>query len=101
MRLEFGKHKGKTPEEVLLKYPDYAQWMIEHLPASLHQTIIGRMQDFDDKGITKHCHGKCGRKATRASACGDSGQLLLWCDKCDDPLSSGARRVSELGVPFG
>jgi hypothetical protein len=63
MRLEIGKHMGKTTEEVLLKHPDYAQWMIGYLPVSLHQEIIWRMQDFDDKPFTKGCHGKCGRKS--------------------------------------
>ena len=94
-RLKFGKHKGKTHEEVLLKHPDYAQWMIEHLPESAHQAIISRMQDFDDKPFTADCDRECGRKATRVTACGDSSGLCFWCDECD-PLSNGARRVAIL-----
>jgi hypothetical protein len=92
-RLKFGKHKGKTHEEVLLKHPDYAQWMIEHLPESAHQAIISRMQDFDDKPFTADCDREYGRKATRVTACGDSSGLCFWCDECD-PLSNGARRVA-------
>jgi len=94
MRFKSGKHEGNTTEEVLLKKPDFAQWTIERYPESPHgKAFIRLTQEFDDKPFTADCHGECGRKATRATACRDSSVLYFWCDKCD-PLSTGARQVT-------
>jgi len=34
MRFKSGNHEGETTEEVLLKYPNFAQWTIERYPES-------------------------------------------------------------------
>src|SRR6516165_11796628 len=90
MRFKSGKHEGMITEQVALAEPHFAQWTIEHYPDSPHGQAFSRhWRDFDDKPFTEDCHGKCGRKATRASAYWGGPTLLFWCDKCD-PSSTGA-----------
>ena len=65
MEFKTGKHEGQTTEEVLIKEPDFAQWLIGEHPDSPHaKAFKARMRDFDAKPFTEKC--KCGRKATRA-----------------------------------
>jgi hypothetical protein len=90
MEFKSGKHEGQTTEEVLLKKADYAQWLIAEYPDSLHaKAFKQRMRDFDSKPFTENCNGKCGHKATRASAYRGGNLLYFWCDDCN-PSSSGA-----------
>jgi hypothetical protein len=50
MRFKSSKHEGKTTEQVLLKKPDFAQWLIEQHPESPHaRAFIRRTHDFDDR----------------------------------------------------
>jgi hypothetical protein len=90
MGLQSGKHAGKTTETLLLKSPDWAQWMMSNHPDNPVSREFRRLvARFDAKPFTKICD-RCRQQATRASAYQGSGRnLMFWCDDCN-PYSSGA-----------
>jgi hypothetical protein len=90
MRFQSGKHPGKTTEEVLLKFPDWAFWNVNNYPDSKHSKefeTLGRK--FAAKPFTKRCHGGCGKLATRGTAYAGSPNLMFWCNNCS-PTQRGA-----------
>jgi hypothetical protein len=88
MRFQSGKFAGKTTEEVLLKFPDWAAWNVRQYPDSKHSKVFKELwRTFDAKPFTAPCRS-CGEKATRASAYRGSPELMFWCDDCD-PRSTG------------
>ena len=38
--IDFGKHKGKTVEELCVQFPDYIDWMIKNDVRPLSQEVI-------------------------------------------------------------
>ena len=96
MLLKSGKHAGKSTELLLLKWPDWAYWMMEHHPKSIvSKDFFALVYIFDSKPIVKRC-ARCACRATRASAVYNSSRgLMFWCDTCD-PSSTGASGVGIL-----
>lgn len=90
MRLKSGTHKGKTLEEVLLKHPDWARWMVQNHPDTpVGKTLKVLAKQFNAKPFTVECTN-CTATATRASVYQNVGhELMFWCDDCD-PYGSGA-----------
>src|SRR5690348_4053546 len=95
MLVTFGKHQGRTVEELVLKEPDYVVWMLMQpnpagaMARTCHEArrLIGV---FDDKPFLGPCSGRdCPRPATRCSVYGQNIQPVCWCDDCD-PYSMGA-----------
>jgi hypothetical protein len=94
MSLDFGKHRGKLLETVVIKEPGYIHWM-------LSEDASGRMtraqekarrliEIFDAKPLLYRCHNPDrDRTATYCSLYGDNLSPLWWCDACD-PCSAGA-----------
>jgi hypothetical protein len=82
MRLQFGPHKGRTTETLLLRVPDYAWWMLQHSPTSRLASDFARLAAvFDRKPFTTNCQS-CGQDATHASAYAGSADLHPLCDEC-------------------
>src|ERR1700733_9037227 len=91
MRFKSGKYEGKTYEEVLLKFPDFAQFMMAKYPDGVVAREFARlMRKFDSKPFIKKCHS-CERPATRASTYQNNPSLMFWCEE-HPPHSSGAER---------
>src|SRR5688572_23983774 len=96
MQITFGKHKGKSIEEVLLKHPDYIHWMLQQdnsygAMKALQEETIRLIDVFDSKPFVEPCHGRnCTRIATRCTVYRDAvDNPYWWCDNCD-PGQSGA-----------
>ena len=90
MPVIYGKYAGKTTEELVLKRPDWAQWMVENYPGSpVSRSIHELVTKLNRRKFTKKC-AECGRAATQASAFQNTGSLMFWCDHCN-PYGSGAR----------
>ena len=95
MQIQFGKHKGKTAEQITLSEAGYVHWL-------LSQPDLGRLAKkvadhirahllpkFDSKPLIWPCT-KCGRPATYVTAYNGSDKLLYpWCEECH-PSSAGA-----------
>ena len=91
MLVRTGKYAGKTAEEILLKSPDWAEWLIATHPKNDLVPEFGRLVGiFDAKPFVRTCWG-CGEPAARASAYrgGIADDLYFWCDSCDH-YSTGA-----------
>jgi hypothetical protein len=90
MRIQAGKKAGKTTQELLLKEPDWAQWMDDNLADSpVSRNLRDLRTAFNQKAFTAKC-AECGDPATRATAYRKTGRnIMFWCDDCD-PYGSGA-----------
>src|SRR6266851_1089692 len=67
MRFQSGKFEGKTAEEVLLKFPDWAAWNVSNHPDAKHSQEFKKLSGkFNAKPFTVPCQGECG-----ATACGE------------------------------
>lgn len=94
MQITFGKHQGKSSEEVVLKHGSYAKWVLEQTEAgsglgSLRVDLKKLIGKFDGKPILKACHN-CKKPATLVTAYWNNDVTLYpWCDMCD-PYSAGA-----------
>jgi hypothetical protein len=89
MLFQTGKNKGKTSQEVFLKTPDFAQWMMSEYPDSAASKAFHAHQvTLDAKPLVKPCY-QCKKPATRATAYQGSPDLMFWCDDCD-PYGAGA-----------
>lgn len=95
MLLSFGKHNGKSVEELILKNADYIQWILSQnapkgqmgMVAKEAQRLIAK---FNQKQFSVVCaHSKCESIATRCSVYGPNIQCVFWCDNCN-PYSRGA-----------
>ncbi len=96
MLVNFGKHKGKSVEWIVLKEPDYIKWVLDQPdPNGNLETIMTEALSlilvFDAKPIVKACHGSnCNKPAVRFTAYeGNSSSIFTWCEACD-PYQTGA-----------
>jgi hypothetical protein len=97
MLIQTGTHAHKTTQLVLLKWPDWVQWLLHNCPHNKLVPDFERLIEiFDRKPLLEVCYG-CGRLATRASVAHGTGQgLHFWCDACN--LYSTGARCGSLGV---
>jgi hypothetical protein len=93
--ISFGKHYGKSAELVVLKEPDYVDWMLGldgatgRLPETRRE-VRGLVNEFDRKPILWPCQAPgCGNRATRCSLYQGGLQPRWWCEHCD-PYQLGA-----------
>ena len=87
--LSIRKIPGKTTEEILLKFPDWARWNVKKHPDAKHSThFVELAKKFASKPFVEPCEG-CKGKATRASAYRGSPELRFWCSQCS-PSQTGA-----------
>ena len=94
MQIQFGKHEGKTAEQITLSEPGYVHWLLsEPNLGRLAKKVADHIREnllpkFDSKPLTWPCT-KCGRPATYVTAYNGSDALLYpWCEECH-PFSSG------------
>lgn len=94
--ISFGKYKGELPGAVLIKDPDYVEWVLGKKDAhgslkELRGEFIRLIKIFDSADFETICEAsKCMQKATRCTAYRHNyASLHWWCDECD-PYSSGA-----------
>ena len=95
--MRFGKHEDKSVELVVLKFPDYVEWMRtrKEKPGRLRGALADAkelIERFDNKPFVVKCNGyKCRNVATRCSLYKDYVvDPHWWCDECD-PYSLGAQ----------
>jgi hypothetical protein len=98
MIINFGKHRGKSVEWLVLKAPDYLKWILEQSAptgnlASVKAEALRLVLLFDGKQITKECCGSnCRNTAIQFTAyVGNPSLIYAWCDTCD-PYQLGATR---------
>jgi hypothetical protein len=95
MLLSFGKLRGRTVAEVVLKEPDYLLWMLDQQnptwPMAQACTEARKLiRIFDGKPFLRNCRGTgCGDQATRVTVYGPNIRPEYWWDECD-PYSLGA-----------
>lgn len=92
MMIHFGKHKGKTTEEVVLKEPKYVAWILDQTVmngpmAKIRPEIKRLVAHFDAKPIQERCF-RCARPATRYTGGRMASSAKYWCESCD-PESAG------------
>jgi hypothetical protein len=95
MELLFGKHECKSTELLVLRHPDYVDWMLREVDAkgmfAQAQSEVRRLISlFDEMPIVKPCRNpECANLATRASVHLGRTDLWWWCEVCK-PYGSGA-----------
>ena len=98
MIVSFGKHQGRSVEELVLREADYlvfgmwresdSEWDILQVCKRASQLIAA----FDGKPFVKPCSNPdCRRRVTRFTVYGPNIQPFFWCDHCN-PYSMGASR---------
>lgn len=93
MDIGFGVHKGKSVEEILLKEPSYALWVLSIQNAygqmlAVKNEIQRLIGVFNRRPFIAICH-RCRRPATRGSFYRQNTLAMYWCENCD-PYSEGA-----------
>lgn len=95
MNITFGKQKGKTVENLVLKEPEYIHWMLgvnatgALLRIQEHANLLISM--FNSKPLLRRCAGSnCQAAASRVTVYMDNiFSPYWWCDNCD-PYQQGA-----------
>ena len=106
MQVNFGKHRGKSVELLMLKQPDYIKWLLDQnaatgAMAAVRTYILQLITIFDAKPfVDKSCWASdCNNDATRFSVYFDNLKPFWWCDTCD-PYQVGAPH-GNLQLPVG
>lgn len=97
MKINFGKHSGKSLEILILKDPSYIKWILAQTSPKGEMAVIKThakklIAIFDAKPITnKNCWAfrECHNKATKLTVYRDNIDPYWWCDTCD-PYQTGA-----------
>jgi hypothetical protein len=94
MQIYIGKHKGKSVEQIVLRHPNYIEWLLNESPSGelrkIQQHALVLLQHFDGKTMVRKCQGSdCNRQATRMASYKRSASLSLWCRHCH-PYQTGA-----------
>ena len=95
MNVGFGKHGGMSVGTLVLKEPNYVEWILQQQNPSGQmvrvQAEVQRLIDlFDSKPFQTRKCGGCGKPATRCSVYRDNvHSLCWWCGSCD-PYQTGA-----------
>ncbi len=93
MKFTFGEHKGKSVDFVILKEPDYVQWILSMSNANgpliqVRNEVLRLISIFDSKPFIIKCFGCKRRPATRLSLAHPTSSPYWWCDVCSH-LSMG------------
>jgi hypothetical protein len=95
MLVTFGKFKNTPIDLLVLKQPDYIDWMLKLINAEgpmVHviSEVKRLISIFDAKPIIKCCTSReCGKVATRGSLYHNDASPMWWCDDCN-PYRTGA-----------
>jgi hypothetical protein len=97
MLISFGKHRGRSVETLVLKEPDYVQWMLSQqdpsdafAEACEHACLL--IERFDAKPLRGLCSSPgCERPPAFASVAAN-GYRPVWCCELCDPFSPGDAR---------
>jgi len=98
MIIAFGKHDGESVIEVVLKNPEYVNWVLENTDATgqlrvIRNEMLRFIDIFNSKPFTQKCWGNshnCDKPATRCTTHReDCFALQWWCDECN-PYQNGA-----------
>jgi hypothetical protein len=91
MLATIGAHKGTSMDILVLKQPDYINWLLPYDakgPLEAMKTEAVRLVDvFDAKELVVSCSGDgCKRAASRFSMYGADVTPMCWCADCDPHL---------------
>jgi hypothetical protein len=95
MTLTFGKHRGKTVEEVMIEEPGYIAWALNVVGATgklqaARGEMIRLVRLFDEAPLLVSCRREgCQNRATRFSVYLGSPQPWSFCDQCEPPGPHG------------
>ena len=96
MQVTIGKHAGKSVELLMLKEPNYINWVLdEQSPtgdlANIKRHVQQLIKILDTKAFTKNqCWSKsCKKKATKFTVYADNLDPYWWCNTCD-PYQTGS-----------
>lgn len=94
MKVNFGKHTGKSVESLILKEPGYINWALGNRDASGALLSVKREAErliaiFDQKPFSVKCFGCRKNISSRISLYSGGVSVFCWCDNCD-PYSQGA-----------
>jgi hypothetical protein len=94
LQVTLGKYKGKSVELLVLKEPDYVNWLLAQNLSGPLLAVKKRAQSliaqFDAKPVQKKCSAQtCGNLATRATVYSNNLSPYWWCANCD-PYQFGA-----------
>lgn len=98
MIVGFGRHQGKLLEQLVLKEPEYVEWILaQPNPRGQMIAVQSELQrliaKFDSKPFIEICQGsECDNNATRMVVYMSNTTVpTWWCDSCD-PYQNGADR---------
>lgn len=96
MQINFGKHSGKTAEEVVVKHASYVSWVVSQTNPNAQMSALQKEFDrlitvLDSRPFVGKCSSTgCKNPVTNLTAyLNNDSDLYRWCDHCD-PYSSGA-----------
>ena len=98
MEMSYGKHAGKQVAWILLKLPNYANWLLREAHPSVEVEFMAALvHRFDELPYTKQCCcSDCNNIATRLILYNGLYTGEYWfCDECD-PYSKGASKSAKL-----
>jgi hypothetical protein len=95
--ISFGKHKGKSLQTLLLKFPGYMRFLLSLQALYKAMTEVQHnawflIRLFDAKPFLETCWApSCGKRAVRCTVYKNNPAVVLWwCADCD-PHQSGAK----------
>lgn len=96
MILDFGKYNGKHAGWVMLRDPQYFEWLGRGNPGHTAYIEYLRLRDIlDSKPFSMPCYGNCQPRntATRMSICIGGPDLHFYCDTCNPRILSGGQQL--------
>jgi len=89
MRIDIGRHNGKSVELVVLEDPSYVKWVLDQVNPSrrlllLKGEMLRLITIFDEKPVVTRCTSpNCNNNATRASVYRGNVVPSWWCETCN------------------
>jgi hypothetical protein len=96
MKIDIGKHKGKSVGMVVLKHPDYVKWVLEKSDAEgqlrdIQMEMRRLLSVFNSKPFNKKCAGtNCNKPVAKCTVYRDNVYGPHWWCANHNPYESGA-----------
>ena len=103
-RYPHGRHEGKLIELIILKYPDYINWLSRRAQSQglpwLYTYIHNCITAFDALPFVSRCRGsidgrRCANPVTRFTLYPNAMTPYCWCATCDPYQQGAAKTLTE------